>query len=326
MLKCQPVIGITNFFILLFLFQFIACNSQDKTFGLNEMERTIQICITAFKTHYVYPDLVLEMEKKVNIKFKSGEYDTIPNLYEFTKQIKKDFRSVSNDRHIWIDIIENLPVKNSDVSDEEKINELRKSNFGFTEFELLPGNVAYLRFDGFVDVKYGKDTAAEYMKKLSTSDAIIFDLRHNHGGNGNMVRFISSYFFEDKVQLNSLYFREADSLATAWTDPNIPETKLIRQKLYILTSNNTTSAAESFANLMKNYNRATIVGEHTRGAGHWVETYKFPELGIFLEIPVARPINPITQKGWEGTGIIPDIEISEDKAFDKAFTLAIKEM
>ncbi len=325
-LKLNMSIIIKELFVLLFLFSFLTCRSQDKVLGKGEMECIIETCITAFRTHYVYPDQVLEMEKKVNIKFKSGEYDSFTNLYEFVKQIKIDFRSVSNDRHIWIDIMENLPVKNSNVSDQEKINELHKSNFGFTKYELLEGNVAYLKLDGFVDVKYGRDTAAAYMNKLSNSDAIILDLRQNHGGNGNMVRFISSHFFENKVQMNSLYFREADSLATDWTDPSIPGKLLVNQKLYILTSTNTASAAESFTNLMKNYNRATIVGEHTRGAGHWVETYKFSELGIFLEIPVARPINPITKKGWEGTGIIPDIKISEDKALDKAVALALKEL
>lgn len=326
MQKHQLTIGTIKFFIPLFLFYFFACKSQDKTFGKNEMEHIIKTCITEFKTYYVYPDVVLEIEEKVDTKFRSGEYDSIRSLAEFAKQMRKDFRSVSNDRHIWIDVMENLPVKNSNVSDQEKINELRKSNFGFIDYKLFPEDIAYVRLDGFVDVRFGKDTATEYMKKLSTSEAIIFDLRYNHGGNGNMVRYISSYFFENKVQLTSLYFREADSLATAWTDPNIPEKKLIHQKLYILTSNNTTSAAEAFTIDMKSNKRATIVGEHTRGAGHWVETYKFPELDIFLEIPVARPINPITRQGWEGTGIIPDIEISEEKALDKAITLASEKM
>jgi C-terminal processing protease CtpA/Prc len=59
------------------------------------------------------------------------------------------------------------------------------------------------------------------MGRLSECDAIIFDLRENHGGNENMVRFIASYFFEDKVQLNSLYFRFSDSLMTHWTDPGV---------------------------------------------------------------------------------------------------------
>jgi len=100
--------------------------------------------------------------------------------------------------------------------------------------------------------------------------------------------------------------------------------KMLDQDVYILTSQNTASAAESFSCTMKHYNRAIIVGESTRGAAHWVETYKFPHLGIFLEIPVARPINPVTQKGWEGEGIHPDVEVVAEQALEKAHELILK--
>jgi C-terminal processing protease CtpA/Prc len=159
---------------------------------------------------------------------------------------------------------------------------------------------------------------------ISYSDAIILDLRQNHGGFSNMVNLISSYFFEDSVELNSLYFSEKDSLIQDWTNPAVPGKKLIDQKLYILTSKNTASAAESFSYMMKQYGRATIIGETTRGAAHWTETYQYPDLGIFLEIPVARPVNPVTKTDWQGTGVNPDIEIPEKQAFTVAYEIAHK--
>jgi hypothetical protein len=285
----------------------------------------LDTCFQAFRSYYVYPEIVPDIEKYVRTKVHQGHYKNISSLEEFTRLLRKDFRHVSNDGHIWIDVMENLPIKNSNVSDEEKIKELRKSNFGFIKFEFLPGNIAYLRLDSFKNLDYAKETAIAIMKLLSNSEAIILDLRFNHGGNGNMVHFLSSYFFENKTQLNSLYFRKADSLALAWTNPNVPGEKLLKQKLFILTSKNTTSAAEAFTCTMKNYKRATIVGEYTRGAGHWVESYQFPDLGIFLEIPVARPINPVTNTGWEGKGIEPDVKISGDKALQEAYKLALGE-
>ncbi|MFC1502453.1 S41 family peptidase [bacterium] len=284
----------------------------------------VNSCFTAFNKHYVYPEMIPRIEEFVRRKIVEGQYKNVSNLLELTKQLRKDFRYISNDRHIWIDIMQNIPVKDSDVSDEDKIKELRKTNFGFVKFEILEGNIAYLRLDGFKNLDYAEKTAAAVMCSLAYSDAIIFDLRFNHGGNGNMVHFLSSYFFEKKTQLTSLYFREADSLATAWTDPNVPGKKLLQQPLFILTSKNTASAAESFAYTMKNYNRATVVGKYTRGAGHWNESYQFPQLGIFLEIPVARPINPVTNTGWEGKGVQPDVEISEKDALDKAYHLALE--
>jgi C-terminal processing protease CtpA/Prc len=65
-----------------------------------------------------------------------------------------------------------------------------------------------------------------------------------------------------------------------------------------------------------------LVGSNTRGAGHWVESYPYPDQGIFVEVPVGRPINPATGKGWEHTGITPDVKTDPVKALDEALKLA----
>jgi C-terminal processing protease CtpA/Prc len=220
--------------------------------------------------------------------------------------------------------MKNLPIDDSHATDQEIIKELKKSNFGFINFDRIGKNIAYLRLDGFKDLKYARKTAIEYLQKLADSKIIILDLRENHGGHSNMVHFISSYFFADKKQLNSLYFTEKDSMATAWTDPGVPGAKLLKQKLFLLTSKNTASAAESFAYSMKHYQRATVIGESTRGAAHWTESFQHPEIGIFLEIPVARPINPVTNQDWEKVGVKPDVECPAEEALTMAKELAIR--
>ncbi len=291
--------------------------------GIREI---VDTCLVAFEQHYVYPGVVSDIELYVRAKLDGGKYDEITDLLELTKRLRGDFRHVAEDRHIWIDILENIPVKNSDLSLAEIAEIKRKRNFGFARYELMPGNVGYLEIENFNDLAYGRETAAHAMGLLASSDAVILDLRNNHGGNGNMVHFIASYLFAERTQLNSLYFREADSLATAWTDPDLPGQKLFEQELYLLTSGNTASAAESFAYTLKHYGRATIVGEVTRGAAHWNETFRFPELDIFLEIPVARPINPVTGKGWQGKGVIPQVKTLSGDALDQAHLLALESL
>ena len=299
-------------------------SQQQNRINKKKIITIVDTCLSAFEKHYIYPDAVAEIGKYIKQKIKEDQYSGITNRLELTKQLRKDFRHVTKDRHIWIDVMENILITDKAVPIEEIINEKRKNNFGFTEFKWLDGNIAYLRIDGFNNIEYAKETAIHAMGLLANSSAVILDFRNNHGGHGNMVHFISSYFYENKTQLNSLYFREADSLVEAWTDPEVPGKKLLQQKVFILTSKNTTSAAESFTYSMKNYNRATVVGEYTRGAAHWKETYKFPDLDIFLEIPVARPINPVTKKGWEGEGVQPDIEVPATEALDKAIKLALE--
>ena len=308
----------------------MGCFGQNKSTTIKldkgEKQELIDNCISEFKQHYVNPDVVDKMEKLVRDNISKGVYNNMSNLRVVARQIHKDFRLASNDRHIWIDIMENLPVENTDVSIQEKINVKRKTNFGFPHYELLSGNVAYLCIENFNDLNYARETASHVMNLLSNSDAIILDLRSNHGGHGNMVEFLCSYFFDKKMQLNSLYFTAVDSLVTSWTSVKVPGKKLLKQKVYILTSENTTSAAESFTLTMKNYKRALIVGDNTRGAAHWKETFKLPDLGIFLEIPVAKPINPVTGKGWEAVGVQPDVIISPDEALQKAHVLALEEL
>ncbi len=310
--------------VLLLIISYQSFSQQAAQLERAEVQRIIDTCLSAFRLHYIYPDAVGQMEKYIQKRVAEGDYDNLPDLEKLTERIKNDLRKISGDRHIWVDVMDNLPVTEA-ASEEAIIEEKKQNNFGFVKLEILPGNIGYLRLDGFTDLKYARETAIHAMGMLANCNAIILDLRDNHGGHENMVHFIASYFFEEKTQLNSLYFREADSLVEGWTDPGIPGQKLIHQALILLTSQNTASGAESFAYTMKNYRRATIVGERTRGAAHWKECFQYPDLDIFLEIPVARPINPVTQKGWEGDGVAPDIEINSENALDKAYKLALEQ-
>jgi hypothetical protein len=300
------------------------CNAQTRIYlTQKDIKPIIDTCLTVFKSQYIYADVVPKIEEYIIERIHNGQYSKIENLHELTKLLRKDFQHITKDKHIWIDTIENLLITDSGVPKEEIINQKKRNNFGFVEYKIYNSDIAYLRIDSFDDTTYAKETAIHAMGMLTNGKSIILDLRDNHGGHQNMVSFISSYFFKDRKQLNSLYFRAADSLVESWTDPLIPGKKLLDQNLFILTSKNTASGAESFVYSMKHYKRATIVGESTRGAAHWKETYKFSSLGIFAEIPVARPINPVTKRDWEGEGIKPDFEIPANQALDAVIKLAL---
>jgi hypothetical protein len=281
----------------------------------------VDTAVGAFKTHYVNPETGLEIESYVRARLERGEYNTFSTNADLTRQLRKDFRAVANDRHIWIDVMENILITDSGASEEEIRREKQKTNFGFWDVQMLRGNIALLRFDRFDELKYGEEAAADALAGLAGGEVVILDLRENHGGHSSMVRFICSHFFQKRTQLNSLYFVEADSLVESWSDPTVASTPLFEHPLFILTSSSTASGAESFAYTMKHYGRATLVGERTRGAAYWKETYTFPEAGMFLEIPVARPISPVTGRGWEGTGVEPDFEVPADGALARALEL-----
>ena len=278
-----------------------------------------------FVDRYVYPEIGIQMDSMLKSNLTNGVYDNDSSLSDFTKSLSDDLRAFSNDLHIWIDPI---PKNRSYVLEGEKITQEQiflKSleNFGWEKLEWLPGAIGYIKVNKFEDTSYARETAEAALSFLANSQAIIFDLRDHHGGHENMQQLVASYFFDEPTQLSSLYWTYLDSLEEAWTHTNIQGPSLAGKDLYILISNKTASGAEAFAYNMKHLRNATIVGENSAGAAHWSDWYEFPKLGLVAHVPVARPINPVTQTSWEGTGVIPDILIPADKAFDKAYLEAV---
>jgi hypothetical protein len=43
-------------------------------------------------------------------------------------------------------------------------------------------------------------------------------------------------------------------------------------------------------------------------------------------VPFARPINPVTKKDWEGTGVEPDVKVSAADALETAQKLSAEKM
>ena len=203
---------------------------------------------------------------------------------------------------------------------------LERKNFGFSEVKILEGNVGLLQFWGFADLnKKAKQKVSGVMELLSDVDALIIDLRSNGGGSGEMVQWISSYFVDGKVHLNSFYTRHNDLKQEFWSHPDINEDHFEKVPLYILISDQTFSAAEEFAYNFKHLGRALIVGQMSRGGANpwrWFEL----QHGFRVGIPTTKAINPITHTNWEGKGVQPHIEVTADKALDEAYRIALKEL
>jgi len=188
--------------------------------------------------------------------------------------------------------------------------------------QLLEGNVGYIDIRGFAGMETGKAMADAYMKLIERSDAIIIDLTRNGGGSPHTVQYLCSYFFDEEVHLNSLYWREGDRTDEFWTvevdgiqHPDIP--------LFVMTSHYTFSGAEEFSYNMQTQKRATLVGQTTGGGanpggGRMLNEY----LTVF--IPTGMAINPITGTNWEGVGVVPDIQTDPDSCFSITHQLAME--
>lgn len=278
---------------------------------------------------YVFPDVADAMAVAIRARQQAGEYDEIVNGGTLATMLTEHLQAVCHDLHLRIrhspePIPDRLPTGPSPAEIAEEVARNARQNFGFVRVEHLPGNIGYVRLDGFFEATdAAKATATAAMTLLAHVDAIIFDLRENGGGDPAMVAHLSSYLFGDAaVHLNSLYFRPTDTTTEYWTDPEVPGPKNPDAAVYVLTSGRTFSAAEEFTYNLQCQQRATIVGETTGGGAHPGGTERVND-HFMVWLPTGRAINPITGTNWEGTGVVPGVPSPADEARHEAYLLAL---
>lgn len=292
-----------------------------------------KVC-TYLEENYVFPEVGKEISELLAENDRSGEYAGTMSPRDFARQLDADLEDLSKDKHLavfydpdWVSQIREQSEEEDVYMTEEMILEEQSRNFGFRRVEILDGNVGYLDLRIFFHSKYAGKTAVAAMNYLSNCNALIIDLRNNGGGWGDMVAFMCSYFFdgEELVLLMTGYSRPEDRHYQSWTVPYVPGKYMPDIPLFILTSKSTFSAAEEFCYDLKYLERATIVGETTRGGAHPIDL-KILDDNLLLQLPEWRSIHPVTRTNWEGVGVEPDIEVPAEEAFDVAYLKALEEL
>jgi hypothetical protein len=280
---------------------------------------------TRLTEFYIYPDLAKKMIDALRAHQKKGEYDAISDGDSFASRLTQDLRAVSHDGHLRI-FTSPEPLPQTDPGDDDPPTaaeraEMERDNCGFTRVEHLPHNIGYVKFNFFGAASVCGPTATAAMGLLANVDALVFDLRENGGGDPEMVSYVVSYLFAKRTHVNDLWERKTNKTTEYWTKPELPGKKLADKPVYVLTSKGTFSGAEEFTYDLKTLKRATIVGETTGGGAHPTAPKRLDD-HFGIGVPVARPINPVTKKDWEGTGVEPDVKVPADRALDKALELA----
>lgn len=284
----------------------LALNTNAKTTELSKLNQLIT-------DNYVLEDNIPSILSTLSSK----EFTDKVSMLTASTQVAKHLTSTlqSFDTHFTVQAIPSLaklPSSSKQIK-EPWFNRLARANYGFSAIEVLPGNIGYINFWGFANVtKEAKQRVHNILASISDTHALIIDLRENGGGSSEMVAFMSSYFLPGKVHLNSFYHRPTNSTQTFYTSPKKQLTTLNTLPLFILTSAQTFSAAEEFAYNLKHLQRATIIGEKTKGGANPWQWFELSE-DYRVAIPVSKAINPITQTNWEKVGVIPDCEINMDQ-------------
>ncbi len=272
---------------------------------------------------YVDPDTAKKMTAALRKRKTSREYRAIRDGRDFAGLLTADLREISHDPHLEIRFsYVVLPADLTWRDPAEESKRLAAANCGFDKAEHLWPNVGYLKLNMFANAEICAPTASAAMNFLADSDALIVDLRENRGGGGGMPEFLASYLFAGRTHLDDLFSRTENTTKEVWTSPDVPGRKFIGKPVYLLTSKQTFSAAEYFSNVLRNLQRATLIGEVTGGGAHTVELKRIDD-HFSARVPSGRPI---TKTDWEGTGLEPDVKVAADQALDAALKLAAEQI
>ncbi len=299
-------------FIIIALFLIPLFNFAQKT------EELIDKVKKLMEEQYVFLDKAKEVNVHLDKLMKENYFDDFSTPEALARAITQEMRKVTNDNHLGVyppRVVRERPnaepnyLRNVARYYRPMINGFQyfENNVGYFDMRFFGGG----RFFPLID---------DVMAQLSMADAIIIDLRYSSGGSPMMVQYLASYFFEKGMLLTSIYSRYNDHTNEYWT-VEVEGKKRLDVPVFILTSSRTFSAAEGLPYTMQARKRATIVGAITRGGAHPTRTHNIGN-GFRVGIPFAMSINPVTKSNWEGTGVIPNVEVPEDEALEKAKELA----
>ena len=201
----------------------------------------------------------------------------------------------------------------------------RRRNFGFRAVEILPGGVAVVRMSYFAHFEGAdgpaKQAADAVMAMTAGAEAVIFDLRDNGGGSPAMVGYLVGHFVPEGANVYNTFKSRGPDADERPTAP--PKTgRRLDQPVYVVVSGRTASAAESFSYTLQAAKRALVVGEASAGGANPGALAPVGD-GFAVFVSDGAPVNPITGKNWEGTGVAPDVAAPAGEALMKAEQLAL---
>jgi retinol-binding protein 3 len=283
----------------------------------------VEAVIGQMNRHYVFPDVAKKVEAGLKSRLSAKAFDTAPGGDALAAALTDELVKITGDKHIRVGYsAEPLqPSTGTGPSAEEKAEQRemeRQHNFGVERVERLPFNIGYVDLHGFATLADAGDTIAAAMSLVANTDALIIDLRQNHGGDPSTVAFALSYLFDVRTHVNDLQWREGGRTEQFWTHDWVPGKRFGQSKpVYVLTSGDTFSGGEEFAYDLKNLKRATLVGEVTGGGANPGDMQ--PLTAHFeMFVPSGRAVSPITHTNWEGTGVQPDVAVDKARALEVA--------
>ena len=302
---------------------------EDAKVAIDSMIASLDEPYTKFMTDDEYQELTTSISSKiygigVNIYSNSGKievFNVMPGTPAELAQIKAgdiiiavDGKDISG--HNVSDVAslvrgpENSIVELTILRDCKKITKKIKRKeikIKSVKSSILDNNIGYIKIISFIS----GTTPNEFIEALNNTqntDSLIIDLRGNTGGLLDNAVFIADRFIDDGTIVNIIYRNGYKNTIKAHNE-GLP----IDKPIVILVNGASASASEILSGAMKDYHKATLVGNKTFGKGLVQKVVPLPN-STGLNVTIARYLTP-NGTDINKLGIKPDIEIGTDLDF-----------
>ena len=183
--------------------------------------------------------------------------------------------------------------------------ERRRIETAVAEWQMLPGDVGLVKIVNF-DKRCAQETIRGIEELLEQgARALIFDVRGNPGGYASEMVKVLDYLLPEGDLFRTVDFEGRETLDTS-------DAAFLDMPMVAIVNGESYSAAEFFAQALREYDAALVVGEKTCGKGYFQYTYELGD-GSAVGLSVGKYFTP---KGLSlaQVGVTPDVEIPMDAA------------
>lgn len=311
-----------------------AAAQQAAAFNIDEARAAVEKLATDLEQSFVFPDVGKKYAAALRAKLAAGGYSNFPSADAFAEAVTVDLQAIHPDRHLRVRMLGAPdPSGAGRAGPREDFQGIEKAGW-------IADGVAYVRFLAFPGNEATLARLRRFIDEHRDARTLIIDARaHRGGGLAEMDLMFPQFYdklqalvhmdtrlaveerdgspFEDGPTLVKLSGPEGVVRRSHQVIPTEQATALRDARILLLTSNRTASAAEHLSLSLKRTKRATLIGEPTRGAGHYGGTVELGH-GYAAFIPVGRTFDPDTGEGWEGVGVLPDIAVPAEQALVEA--------
>ena len=287
------------------------------------------------QTYYLFPEIGEQYAAYLQSRAAQGDYDAAASDSDFAAAVTDGLQGVSEDAH--------LRVSATGAAATPRPSRRRAPGSAprdvIQNATWLADGVAYVAIAGLPESEKAQEDMARFLEEYEGADSLVLDLRFCPGGSLSVMDVLFSRLYAEPTHLVTMDMRRGAGgiLESAFMDlPTLEQQdappEIVRwhhvarpisddspwadARVFVLTDM-TASACEHLTLALKGTDRATIVGGRTRGAGHFGNVQQFGHGHFEVFVPVGRTYDPETNKGWEGGGIPPHVEVMPEKALER---------